>query len=213
MQPFRIIIADDHRIVRRALRCLLESCSNLVVAAEVGDGEQLLCLLDSVPADLVLLDLSMPRCNGFEACRTIRHRHPQLKVLVLTMHRHPDFVARALAAGAHGYMLKEDSDSELFSAIAALRSDRVYISPGLDPGGTDTVTPCAAGQDLLTSRERDVICLVAKGKTSREIARHLDISVRTVENHRANMMKKLHVHTTAQLINFACQNGYLASCL
>lgn len=209
MQPFRIIIADDHNIVRRALRCLLENCSDLAVAAEVGDGEQLLYLLDTMPADLVLLDLSMPRCNGFEACRAIRHRHPHVKVLVLTMHRHADFLARAMAAGAHGYMLKEDSDTELFDAIAALRSDRVYLSPGIAPAGT---TRSATGPAELTSRERDVICLVAQGKTSREIARHLDISVRTVENHRANMMKKLHVHTTAQLINFACQSGYLASC-
>ncbi len=212
MDPYRIVVADDHVVVRQGMKRIIEEMPGLEVSGEVGDGSQLMELLDGVCPDMILLDITMPNLNGFEATREIRKRWPVIKVLILTMHRRRDYMQHAFSAGAHGYLLKEDSDLELYSAIDTIKNGGIYVTQQLMGELTQDVSNLyhTANQttDMLTSRERDVLKLVAEGKSSKEVAEILCISVRTVENHRANMMKKLNMNKTAQLINYAIQKGY-----
>jgi len=215
MESYRIVIADDHIMFRQGLRRMLEEMPESNVVAEAGDGLELLNLLGNIVPDLVILDVSMPGIRGIEAIPHIKTSCPEVKVLVLTMHRDVEFLHQAIAAGADGYILKEDADKELFSAIKAIRGGSKYVSPLLagemasiwaDVYSGKRITPLV---DPLTPREREVLKLIAEGKSNKEISALLFISVHTVVRHRAKIMDKLELKNTAGLVKFAMQKGYL----
>jgi DNA-binding NarL/FixJ family response regulator len=218
MRPYRIILADDHMMFRSGIRKILEKDGSLSLVGETGDGLELLKLVNRRDPDLVVLDISMPNMRGLEAVREIKQTRPGVKVLMLTMHRDKEYVYSAISAGAEGYLLKEDADTELFVAVEAIRGGGHYLSPLLSGAvARDLVRKSDAGQQEascadLTLREREVLKLIAEGRTSKEIADLLYISPRTVEHHRANMMKKLNIKHTAALVRYAIRNGYTAPC-
>ena len=217
MKPYRIMLADDHVLFRQGVKTILQSAVDLAVVGEAGDGIQLLELLKKVIADLVILDISMPNLRGVEACREIKSVSPTAKILILTMHREKEYVYHTFSAGAHGYLLKEDADTELFAAIENMKKGKPYISPLLSDELTHEFIQAfrkgspPAPSIPLTLREREILKLIAEGASNKEIAELLYISIRTVENHRANMMKKLGIRQTANLVKYAIREGYTSS--
>ncbi|OGP73307.1 MAG: DNA-binding response regulator [Deltaproteobacteria bacterium RBG_16_49_23] len=215
MNPYRIILADDHVILRQGLKRIIEERTGLEVIGEAGCGLELLKILQEVNPNMVILDISMPNLRGIEAINEIKSNHPGTKILILTMHKEKDYLYQAISAGAEGYLLKEDADKELFSAIDTIRRGRTYISPFLSEEPMQDWIQLARGKkelsstDSLTLREREILKLIAEGKSSKEIADLLYISARTVERHRANLMNKLNLRKTADLVKYAMQKGYL----
>jgi len=208
MDYYRIILADDHVLIRQGLRRIIEVDVELKVVGEAGDGLELLALLDTVVPDMVILDISMPNLSGLEATRLTKAKYPDAKVLILTMHKDVEYVSRALSAGADGYLVKEDADHELFSAIEKIRSGGRYLSPRLSEGLAEAwVRKQSGDQKLLSSREKEVLRLIVEGKSNKETAEILCISVRTVERHRANIMDKLNLKNTADLIKYGIRTG------
>lgn len=215
--PFKILLADDHVMFRRGVRSLIQKMANVEVVGEAGDGLELLRLLKDIHPHLVIMDISMPNLRGLEATREIKILNPEIKVLILSMHKDREYLYHALTAGAEGYLLKEDADGELISAIETLRRGGTFISPLLSnqiadifvdkfqPRGEPRVMP----EEPLTSRERQIVKLIAEGKSSKEIGDLLFISSRTVQHHRANIMRKLNLKKTADLIKYAIQKGYV----
>jgi len=212
---YRVILADDHALVRRGLKLILEENPNLEIAAEVGDGLELLSVLQKINPDLIVLDVSMPNLRGIEAIPEIRRVRPNAKVLMLTMHKEEDYLYQAISAGANGYLLKEDAEKELFSAIEHIKNGKIYISPGLADQSMQNWARMRRGEDdsqhveSLTVREREILKLIAEGKSNKEIGDLLFISVRTVERHRANMMSKLNIRKTAELVQYALRKHYI----
>ncbi len=216
MNPCRIIIADDHALFRQGLKSLLGARSDLEVIGEAADGLQLLDLLSQSSPDIILLDISMPNLRGIEAIHEIKRAHPSMKILILTMHKDKQYLEQAISAGARGYLLKEDAETELFSAIEKIRRGRIYVSPNLLEELTGDWVLTIRGEpnsplefERLTVREKEVLKLIAEGKGSKEIAALLFISARTVERHRANIMDKLGAKKTADLVRHAIQKGYV----
>jgi DNA-binding NarL/FixJ family response regulator len=210
----RIVLAEDHQIVREGLRSLLAAASGCEVVGETGDGLAVEALVAAQRPDVLVVDLVLPGLNGIEVTRRVRRQHPDTRVVVLSMHADEPFVVEALAAGASGYVLKDTTATELIRAIHEAAAGRRYLSPPLALAltappvrkrGSDTLDP----YDSLTSREREVLQLVAEGLTSRRIARRLNISPRTVESHRAHLMSKLGAPTAAALVRFVAQRGLL----
>ena len=214
-RTYCLVLADDHVLVRRGLRLILEENSGLEIAAEVGDGLELLNVLQKIAPDLIILDLSMPNLRGIEAIPEIRRIRPNAKVLMLTMHKEEDYLYQAISAGANGYLLKDDAEKELFSAIEHIKNGKIYISPSLADQSMQNWARLRRGEDdsqaseTLTVRERVILKLIAEGKSNKEIGDLLYISVRTVERHRANMMRKLNVHKTAELVQYALRKHYI----
>jgi len=216
MHRYHIALADDHVLLRQGLRRIIEDSSELEVVGEAGDGVELIQLLNRSVPDMIVLDISMPRLRGIEAICEIKSRHPQVKVLILTMHKDKEYLYQSLASGADGYLLKEDADTELFSAIKKIREGAFYASPSLSKelhaylkpgGGRDTASTYEG--ECLSTREREVLKLIAEGKSSREVAEILYISIRTVDHHRANIMDKLKLRKTADLVKYAMRKGYV----
>lgn len=209
----RVIIADDHAVVRQGIRTVLEDIPGLEVLAEAGDGEEVLGLLTDHEPDLLLLDISMPRKTGLDVAKELRSQGSEIGILVLSMHDNPEYVLEAVRAGADGYILKDVGPGELRDAVQAVAEGREYF--------TDRVThqlSVALREELererqrskleqLTGREREVLVRVAKGRTNREIAEEFGISPRTVETHRERVMAKLRIHTVAGLTRFVVENG------
>lgn len=213
MSPYRIVLADDHALLRKGVRKIIEESGDMTVVGEAGDGLELLNLLKKETPDLVILDISMPNLRGIEATAEIKQSYPEVDVLILSMHKRKEYLYHSLNAGAKGYLLKDDTDVELLSAIKKIRGGGVYLSSILSDELTSDFIKIASGtakltQDNLTMRERQVLKLVAEGKTSEEIANLLFISSRTVQNHRANIMKKLNLSSTADLVKYAIRLGY-----
>ncbi len=212
--PYRIILADDHVILRQGLKKIIEGRPDLEVIGEAGDGLELLHLVKQLMPQLVILDISMPNLRGIEAIREIKAVYPEAKTLILTMHKDSDYLYQGISAGADGYLLKEEADTELFSAIESIRGGRSYISAHLsEQTQKDWIQMCRHNQDLpstdsLTTREKEILKLIAEGKSSKEIAELLFISFRTVERHRSNIMEKLKIKKTADLVRYALQKGY-----
>jgi len=213
---YRIVLADDHVMFRQGLKRILEERSDLEVVGEVDCGLELLKLLERLVPDLIILDISMPNLRGLEAIHEIKMSHPEVRILVLTMHKDQEYLHQAITAGAEGYLLKEDADAELFSAIDRVRRGRIYVSPKLSEGVTEDWVKMSRGDhkpsfepEKLTTREREVVKLIAEGKSSKEVGDLLFISVRTVEHHRANIMEKLNLKNTADLVKYAVQKGYV----
>ncbi len=216
MAPYSIILADDHVLVRQGLRRILEGTDDLEVVGEANDGLDLLQLLKHVTPQMVILDIFMPNLRGIEAITEIKTMQPAVKILILTMHRDKEYLYLALSAGAKGYLLKEDAARDLFSAIAEVRQGKTYISPYFSDTVINDVVQIVKGNakvifeaDPLTSREREVLKLVAEGKSSKEIANLLFISVFTVNNHRASIMDKLNLNKATDLVKYAIRKGYI----
>jgi two-component system response regulator NreC len=213
MSSYRIVVTDDHVLFRQGLKSLLQGAGDLEVVAEAGDGLELIHLMNRLtpPPHLVILDISMPNLRGIEAIREIRAAHPAVKVLMLTMHQDKEYLYEALAAGAEGYFLKRDADRELFAAIDKIRKGKIYVSAHLSSQLEEDWAHIRRGfgKPLLTHREREILTLVAAGKSNKEVAEALFISVHTVERHRANIMEKLSLKNTADLVKYAISKGYL----
>ena len=204
--PVRILLADDHNLVRAGVRRILEAQPGIVVAGEVADGDAALEFVRADPVDVLVLDLTMPGTDGFEVLRQVKATLPGMKVLVLTMHANAEYVARAVQDGADGYLLKDSAVQDLVAAIEAVRAGRAYYSPPVQRELSELLRAHSAPprpMDLLTEREREVLRLVVKGHSTKEIASQLDISTRTVETHRANLMRKLNLKSVALLTQFA----------
>jgi DNA-binding NarL/FixJ family response regulator len=209
----RIVIAEDHTILREGLRALLSSQEALEVVGEAEDGREAIRQVEKLTPDLILMDLSMPKMNGIEAIREIRRRVPETRILALTVHKAEEFILEVLQAGADGYIPKDASSNELMMAIKSILLGKRYLSPSvsnvviegyLESRRTSaSITPW----DTLTKREREILKLIAEGHKNKEIADFLYISVKTVEKHRANLMKKLDLHSAAALTAYAMERG------
>ena len=209
----RIIIAEDHRILREGLRALISSNPNFDIVGEAEDGRDAIRCVENLMPDLILLDLSMPRMNGMEAIKEIKKQCPETKILVLTVHRTEEYILATLRAGANGYVLKDATHAELLMAMKSVLMGKRYLSPGVSEKviegyleGRKTLRS-STPWDTLTQREREVLKLIAEGYKNKESADYLYISVKTVEKHRANLMKKLDLHSTSSLTAFAMEKG------
>jgi DNA-binding NarL/FixJ family response regulator len=209
MRPYSVILADDHAMFREGIRRIIERIENVVVSGEVNDGLELLARLKSSSPDLIILDISMPNLRGLEAIREIKKLYPQVKVLVLTMHRKKEFIHRALADGADGFLLKEDPSSELIRAVQTVKKGEKYLSP-LISDAMVSLTLSEAETDPLSRREREVLKLLTEGKKAQEIGEMLFISVNTVRRYRANIMEKLNIHNLADLVKYAISHNYIS---
>lgn len=208
-----MVIAEDHTILREGLRALLQADPNLEIVAEAADGHAAIRCVDNLSPDLVLMDLSMPRMNGLEAIRDIKNRNPDTKIIVLTVHKTEEYVLSTLQAGADGYVLKDADHSELRMAIKHVMEGKRYLSPGVSEKviegylGGKMMIRTKSVLDSLTKREREILKLIAEGYKNREVAAYLFISLKTVEKHRANLMKKLDIHNASALTAFAIEKG------
>ena len=208
----RVILADDHTLVRAGIRRILESLPACVVVDEAVDGLQAIDSLRRVEADVLVLDLTMEGRDGIEVLRVAKAERPALKVIVLTMHAGREYVARAMQEGANGYLLKDSAVQDLAAAIAAVTSGLTYFSPAIQQQMAEMLkggVPAVADLRALTEREREVLILLARGSSTKEIAASLDIGVRTVETHRANLMRKLGVRSVALLTQVAIREGII----
>ena len=208
----RVILADDHTLVRAGVRRILEAHPGFTVVGEAADGDAALAAVRELEADVLVLDLTMPGRDGFDVLRHSKTLRPKLKVLVLTMHSNPEYVARAVQDGADGYLLKDSAVQDLVAAIEAVQANRAYYSPPVQRALTELLRAHSApprAVDLLTEREREVLRAVAAGLSTKEIAARFDISTRTVETHRANLMRKLGLKSVALLTQFAIREGLM----
>lgn len=208
--PLRILVADDHHVVRAGLRTLLETKSGWQVCAEAVNGREAVEKAGELTPDVAVLDIGMPLLNGVEATRQIRKVSPKTEVLILTMHDSEMLIQEVLKAGARGYILKDDADRNLIAAVDALRRHKPYLSSRVS--GVFSKTMLSPGEDSglerrrLTPREREIVQLLAEGKSNKEIASLLNISVKTAETHRANIMLKLDFHSITELVRYAVRN-------
>ena len=208
MDAYTIILADDHAMLREGIRKIIERIEGALISGEVNDGLELLELLKKSSPNLVILDISMPNLRGLEAIREIKKTYPQVKVLVLTMHKKKEFLRQALRDGADGFLLKEDAGSELIRAVQTVRNGGKYLSPLL----SSVLTSLAVEEEkteVLTMREREVLKLLAEGKRTKEIAAALYISPHTVRRHRSNIMEKLNIKNLADLVKYAISQSYI----
>lgn len=211
----RVLLADDHSVVREGLRHVLAGDPALAVVGEAGTGPDAMALAAAERPDVVLLDLTMPGAGGLEVLRHLRATLPEIRVLILSVHDDPEYVLESVRAGAHGYLRKDSSPSEIREAIRAVHAGDAYFSPPVARHLTTALrdaTPALSPESdigVLTSREREVLVRIARGLTNRETASELGISVRTVEAHRDSLMRKLRIHTVAGLTRFAISQGLL----
>ncbi len=212
-RSIRVLLADDHALVRAGLKRILEAEKGVSVVGEVEDGAAALERLGTTAADVLVLDLTMPGTDGFTVLARAKTIRPRLKILVLTMHADAEYVARAVREGADGYLLKDSAVTDLVAGIRALHRGQPYFTPRIQQQLTEILRaePSASPLDVLTEREREILRLVAEGLSTKEIAARLEISVRTVETHRANLMRKLAVHSIARLVQIAIREGLVRS--
>ena len=205
----RILLADDHGIVRRGLKSLLESQSGVTVVGEAADGLEALRLCGEALPDILILDVAMPKMNGIEVAGRVQKLDPPPKVIILSMHADESYIIRALAAGARGYLLKDATDEDLLPAIRAVSKGKPFFSPAVSAVlMEDYVRQLQArgltdSYEVLTEREREVLQLLAEGRSNKEVASLLNVGVSTVETHRANLMQKLNLHNTAEIVLYA----------
>jgi DNA-binding NarL/FixJ family response regulator len=216
MNPIRILLADDHTVMRRGLRVLLERQPGFQIVGEAADGAEAVELALREKPDVAVLDIGMPGLNGIEAARRIVEKNPNIAVVILSMHSDESYVLRTLKAGARGYLLKDAPEYDLINAIQAVHQGKAFFSPAISKmlvedymrqmqqrGVEDTY-------ELLTSREREILQLLGESKSNKEIATRLDLSLHTVETHRSNMLEKLNLHSTAELILYAVRKGIVS---
>jgi DNA-binding NarL/FixJ family response regulator len=201
MEPYRIILADDHYLIRNGIKTMIAQEPGIEVIAEAADGQELMEILKEHRPDMVILDISMPQISGIEALKQIHELYPEIRVLILTMHDNAQYCSHAFSAGAHGYLLKDDSATELLPAILQVRRGEDYVSPRVPPRERNKIK--------LTPREKEVLQLVVEGLTTKAIAEKLYISPRTVERHRCNLLKKFKKKSSTELVNYVLKNFYL----
>ena len=202
---YTVILADDHYIVRQGLAALLHMEGHYQVVCEASNGEEAIRCAERTPADLMILDLSMPRLNGLETIRRLRQNSPQLKILVLSMYDEEEFVIQALGDGANGFILKHSMDDELFQALTAVLQGQRFTSAAINMTQINAKIQSAASK--LTAREHEVLQLIAEGHTANEIADLMSISPHTANRHRANLMQKMGAHNQVELISLAVKRG------
>jgi DNA-binding NarL/FixJ family response regulator len=211
---YTILLADDHTLIRHGIRNLISNNPALKVIGEVGDGEELLEFLKTTQPELLILDISMPKLTGIEAVSSVKKLYPDIKILMLTMHKNKQYFYHAMSAGADGYLLKEDSDEELLLAIKRIQDGKSYLSPFLSQDFADDVISAYRNNrsspfETLTNREREVLNLVVEGHTSKVMATMLCLSPRTIDHHRANLLRKFDMKNSVDLVNFAVRNGFV----
>jgi len=206
----KILLADDHALVRQGFKMILGAQSDMQIVGEAGNGREAVELAEKLQPDLVVMDVTMPELNGIEATRRLATVAPRTRVLALSMHKDAVYVREILRAGARGYLLKDSVDADLLAAVRSVAKGEGYLSPGVsDAVLTDYRKHVTDPLDLLTSREREVLQLIAEGKTNKEIATSLTLSVYTVEAHRGRIMEKLNLHSSGELVRFALRNGLI----
>ncbi len=216
MQPIRILLADDHNVLREGMRLLLERQPGFEVVGEASDGRETISLVEDQHPDVVIMDIAMPNLNGIEATRRITERSPRVGVVILSMHHDESYVIRSLKAGARAYLLKDALKTELVAAIQAVAQGRSFFSPKVSQilqedyiqalgrkGGDDSF-------DLLTGREHEILQLIAEGKTNKEVANLLHLSLHTVDTHRTHILQKLNLHSVPELILYAVRKGIIS---
>ena len=214
MKPVRVLLADDHTLVRAGLRKLLEAMPEVEVVGEASDGLALLALAAQLRPALVLMDIAMPGLNGLEATARLARQSPDIRVLILSMHQNEEYVRQALRHGAAGYLLKDAAPMELDLAIRAVLRGETYLSPAVSRGVVSDYVQRLRGEETpgtqLTPRQREVLQLVAEGHSTKEIARRLGLSAKTVDTHRSQLMKMLDIHEVAGLVRYAMRVGLIS---
>ena len=208
MKRIRILLADDHAVVRQGFRMILSAQSDLEIVGEAGNGREAIDLAASLRPDVVVMDVTMPELNGIEATRRLTADNPHVRVVALSMHKDSVYVREILRAGARGYLLKDSVADDLVAAVRAVAGGEGYLSPAVSNAVLDDYRKHVTNPiDLLSSREREVLQMLAEGKTNKEIAATLNLSVYTVNAHRGRIMEKLNVHSINELVRFAVRNG------
>jgi two-component system response regulator NreC len=216
MSDIRIILADDHLVIRRGLRLVLEREPGFCVVGEAADGKEAIQLAESLTPDVAVLDVAMPNLNGIESARQITAASPHTAVVMLSMHSDESYVLRALNAGARGYLLKDSPEEDLIAAIKAVSHGKAYFSPAISRVLVDDYVRqmrkrnVEDSYELLTAREREILQLLAEGKSNKDLAARLNLSVYTVETHRSNLMEKLNLHGIPELILYAVRKGIIS---
>lgn len=216
MRKTRILLADDHKLMRSGLKALIEQQPDLTVVGEADDGRQAVALAASLKPDLLVMDIGMPNLNGIEAARQITQANPGTAIVILSMHSDESYVLRALKAGAKGYLLKDSAESDLIRAVHAVAGGKSFFSPAVSKVLLDDYvrklqrSGAEDAYDLLTPREREILQLIAEGKSNKDVANLLNLSVYTVETHRSNIMEKLNLRGIPELILYAVRKGIIA---
>jgi DNA-binding NarL/FixJ family response regulator len=213
MAAIKLLVADDHEVVRKGFRAILEAERDCEVVGEAGDGRRAVEMARELRPDIVVLDVSMPHLNGLEAARQILKSRPQTKILILTMHESDSLIREVLDTGARGYILKSDAGHDLVSAVEALRLNKTFFTSRVTQmildgylKGDPRPAESESARDRLTPRQREIVQLLAEGKSSKEIAVALGLSVKTAETHRANIMRKLDCHSVSEVVRYAIRN-------
>ena len=215
MKITQVLLADDHVLVRAGIRTLLEKIPNVKVVAEAASGREALELVKTKLPDLVLMDIAMANLNGLEALSRIAKDFPEVKVMILSAHANEEYVIRALRGGAAGYMLKDSATAELELAVSSVREGKTYLSPSISRTAIDNylerMGDVVSPLEQLTSRQREILQLIGEGKNTKEIASNLEISVKTVESHRLQLMERLRIHDVPGLVRFAIRTGLVSA--
>ena len=210
LKRIRILLADDHAVVRQGFRMILSSHPDLEIVGEAGNGREAVELAATLRPDVVVMDVAMPELNGIEATRRLTAENPHIRVVALSMHKDSVYVRELLRAGARGYLLKDSVADDLVAAVRAVAGGEGYLSPAISNAVLDDYRKHVTNPiDLLSSREREVLQMLAEGKTNKEIAVTLNLSVYTVDAHRGRIMEKLNVHSINELVRFAVRNGLI----
>jgi two-component system response regulator NreC len=210
MKRIRILLADDHAVVRQGFKMILGAQTDMEIIGEAGNGRDAVELAESLRPDIIVMDVAMPELNGIEATRRLAASLPHTRIVALSMHKDSVYVREILRAGARGYLLKDSGAADLVSAVRAVASGEGYISPAVSSSVLDDYRRHVTNPvDLLTSREREVLQMLAEGKTNKEIAGILNLSVYTVDAHRGRIMEKLNLHSINELVRFAVRNGLI----
>jgi DNA-binding NarL/FixJ family response regulator len=216
MRKIRILLADDHKLMRSGLRVLLEQQEDLTVVGEASDGREAVALASSLRPEVLVMDIGMPNLNGIEAATQIIQSHPQIAIVMLSMHSDESYVLRALKSGAKGYLLKDSAEADLLRAVHAVAEGKSFFSPAVSKVLLDDYvrklkrSGADDPYDLLTPREREILQLVAEGKSNKDVAQLLNLSVYTVETHRSNIMEKLKLRGIPELILYAVRKGIIS---